>query len=108
MFHVQERRAWIRTRTHTVVLDRDPDFPRFEQDPSGTVERLLRIWLAESDSEKPSHLRAYLGTVTFCAGRPSYRELIRLYRRTSTHAPMAGMRRREILRALSALIRRYE
>ncbi|MHC4580480.1 MAG: hypothetical protein ACYS14_03430 [Planctomycetota bacterium] len=42
-FHFEERRAWIRTRTHTVVYDHDPDFPRFSKDPSGTVKRMVRV-----------------------------------------------------------------
>jgi len=58
-FHVEERRAWIRTQTHTVIYDRDPDFLYFSKDPSGTVKRMIRIWLAEPGGEKP-HLRAYL------------------------------------------------
>ena len=35
-FHLEERRAWVRTSTHTVILDRDERFERFAGDPSGT------------------------------------------------------------------------
>ena len=62
-FHVEERRAWIRTQTHTVVYDRDPEYGRFAKDSTGVVKRMLRIWLAEGKGDKP-YLRAYLGTVT--------------------------------------------
>lgn len=41
-FHVEERRIWLRTHTHTAVSDRDPDFPRFVQEPNGRVARMLR------------------------------------------------------------------
>ena len=71
-FHVEERRAWIRTQTHTVVYDRDPDYGRFAKDPTGAVKRMLRIWLAEGKGDRP-YLRAYLGTVTFCFMGPSFR-----------------------------------
>ena len=32
-FHLEERRAWVRTSTHTVTLDRDPEFVRFAANP---------------------------------------------------------------------------
>ena len=82
-FHIEQRRAWVRTSTHTIVFDRDPDYLRFARDPSGKVRRMLRIWLAERKSDKPL-LRAYLGTVTFCFIRPSYRDMYRLFRFATT------------------------
>lgn len=88
-FHVEERQAWLRWRTHTIVFDRDPDFARFAQDPTGRRKRLLRIWLAEPGAGRP-YLRAYLGTVTFCATGPSFPELCRLFRFTSKAAADAG------------------
>ena len=42
-FHVEERLAWIRTNPHTVVRDLDPDFPRFREDTTGSLMRILRI-----------------------------------------------------------------
>ena len=27
-FVVEERKAWVRTQTHTLIFDRDPDFER--------------------------------------------------------------------------------
>lgn len=105
-FHVEERRAWIRTHTHTVVYDRDPDFPRFSSDPSGTVKRMVRIWLAEPGCRQP-RLQAYLGTVTFCFAGPSFRDLCRLFHLASRAAKAAGQSTRALRRDLSALLRRY-
>jgi len=105
-FHVEERRAWIRTRTHTVVYDRDPDFPRFSSDPSGTVKRMVRIWLAEPGCRQ-HRLQAYLGTVTFCFAGPSFRDLCRLFRLASRAAGAAGQSAGGLRRDLKALLRRY-
>jgi hypothetical protein len=105
-FHVEERKAWIRTHTHTVVYDRDPDFPRFSNDPSGKIKRMIRIWLAKPGAEQPS-LHTYLGTVTFCFVGPSFRELCRLFHLTSRAAKIAGQSARELRRDLAALLRRY-
>ena len=105
-FHVEQRRAWIRTQTHTVVYDHDPDFPRFSADPSGTIKRMVRIWLAEPGCEKP-RLKAYLGTITFCFAGPSFRDLCRLFHLASRAANAAGQSARLLRRDLSALPRRY-
>ncbi len=59
-FYFEQRRWWVRTSTHTVVGERDPDFARFAADPSGEVHRYVRIWLAEWDLPLP-RLRAYVG-----------------------------------------------
>lgn len=77
-----ERRAWVRTGDHTVVFDRDPDFVRFLADSSGSVLRILRIWVADADTDAP-RIRHYLGSVRRCecGGWMSHRELIRLFRR---------------------------
>lgn len=105
-FHTEQRSAWIRTQTHTIVYDRDPDFSRFSTDPSGTVKRMLRIWLAEPGTERPCP-KAYLGTVTFCFAGPSFRELCRLFRLTSRAAKAAGQSARGLRSDLRALLRRY-
>jgi len=105
-FHVEERRAWVRTHTHTVVYDRDPDFRRFSKDPSGTVKRMVRIWLAEPGYKQPC-LRAYLGTVTFCFAGPCFRDLCRLFHLASRAAKAAGQSATALRRDLSALLRRY-
>ena len=105
-FHVEERRAWIRTQTHTVVYDRDPDYGRFAKDSTGVVKRMLRIWLAEGKIDKP-YLRAYLGTVTFCFMGPSFRELYRLFHLTSRAAKAAGMEDKALRHCLTGLLRMY-
>lgn len=105
-FHVEQRTAWIRTSTHTVVLDRDPDYPRFARDPGGSVKRMLRIWLAEPGEDRPN-LRAYLGTVTFCFMGPSFRELCRLFHLTSKAAKTAGQSAKALRNDLAGLLRKY-
>ena len=105
-FHVEQRTAWIRTSTHTVVYDRDPDYPRFARDPGGSVKRMLRIWLAESGDGRP-YLRAYLGTVTFCFAGPSFRDLCRLFHLTTRAAQAAGQSAKTLRNDLAALLRKY-
>jgi len=105
-FHIEERRAWLRSRTHTIVFDRDPEFARFARDSSGTVKRMLRIWLAEQHGPR-RHLHAYLGTVTFCATGPSFRDLRRLLHFTSRAARAAGQCARTARRCLCKILRRY-
>ena len=50
MFVTEERRAWMRLRTHTVVFDREPDFARYAADRSGSVVTILRVWVAEASN----------------------------------------------------------
>jgi len=105
-FHVEQRSAWVRTGTHTVVYDRDPDYPRFAGDSTGIVRRLIRIWLAETRDNR-DYLIAYLGSVTFCLVRPSYRDLLRLFRLTSRAAEAAGRSARMLRNDLAKLVRQY-
>ncbi|MHC4726053.1 MAG: hypothetical protein ACYS17_02405 [Planctomycetota bacterium] len=105
-FHVEERRAWIRTQTHTVVYDRDPEYDRFAKDSTGVVKRMLRIWLAESKSDR-LYLLAYLGTVTFCFMGPSFREMYRLFHLTSKAAKVAGTEDKALRHRLAGLLRKY-
>ncbi|MBN2594965.1 MAG: hypothetical protein JXA81_15775, partial [Sedimentisphaerales bacterium] len=105
-FHIEQRRAWVRTSTHTIVYDHDPDNPRFARDPNGKITRMLRIWLAEHKSEKPL-LRAYLGTVTFCFIRPSYRDMYRLFRFATAAAKTAGESAKALRHDLADLLRTY-
>lgn len=105
-FHVEERKAWVRTGTHTIVYDRDPDYPRFERDPSGSVKRMLRIWLAERSAGKLL-LRTYLGTVTFCFMKPSLKDLYRLFHLTTAAAKAAGQSARALRRDLADMLREY-
>lgn len=103
-FHVEERRAWVRTNTHTVVYDRDQDYPRFERDPTGDIKSMLRIWLAEPGADHP-YLCAYLGTFTLCFRGSSYKEILRLYRFTSKAAKSAGQSAKMLRQRLSCLLR---
>ncbi len=105
-FHVEQRSAWIRTRTHTIVLDRDPDFERFSRDPSGAVQHILRFWLAEQKTSRP-HLHAYLGALSFWTVGPSFTDLCRLFRFTSRAARAAGESPRELRHQLERLVRDY-
>ncbi len=105
-FHVEQRRAWVRTSTHTIVYDHDPDYMRFARDPSGKVKRMLRIWLAERNVERPL-LRAYLGTVTFCFMKPSFRDLCRLFHLTTAAAKTAGQSAKALRHDLADLLREY-
>ena len=105
-FHFEQRSAWVRTGTHTIVYDRDPDYPRFARDPSGSVKHMLRIWLAERNAEKPL-LRAYLGTVTLCFMKPSFRDLCRLFHLTTKAAKAAGQSAKTLRHDLADLLREY-
>lgn len=103
-FHIEERRAWMRTSTHTTVFDRDPEFERFRGDPTGTIKRLMRIWLAEPGADRWIP-RAYLGCVGFCASGPSRCEVARLLRHTLACAEMAGQPGRVLCHRLLTLLR---
>lgn len=105
-FHIEERRAWVRSQTHTVVIDRHPDFERLAKDPSGKVRLLLRIWLAE-DRGEGWLLRDYLGTVSFCDRGPSVRNLRRLFSFASASARKAGVRASALRRELGDILRDY-
>ncbi|MHC4743626.1 MAG: hypothetical protein ACYS8Z_17055 [Planctomycetota bacterium] len=105
-FHVEQRSAWIRTLTHTVVLDREADFERFAKDRTGSVQHILRFWLAEPNACRP-HLRAYLGALSFWAGDPAFSDLCRLFRFTSRAAKAFGQSPRELRHRLERLLRNY-
>ena len=110
-FHLEERRAWVRTQTHTVVWDRDPAFARFaagrtgRSGRSGRIARFLRVWLRDADGAA----RAYLGSVCLCEEGFSGRDVRRVFRRATGCAGLAGepasrLRRRlkDFLRAVRA------
>jgi hypothetical protein len=105
-FHIEQRSAWIRTATHTVVYDRDPDYSRFAGDSTGEVKRMLRIWLAEYRCGRP-YLISYLGAQSLCSVQPSFRQLRRLFRLTSRAARQSGMQPGQLRRRLAGLLRRY-
>jgi hypothetical protein len=105
-FHVEQRSAWIRTQTHTIILDRDPDFERFAKDPTGVIQHILRFWLAEPRPSRP-YLRAYLGALSFWMGPPAFADLCRVFRFTSRAAKAFGESPRELRHRLEHLIRDY-
>lgn len=101
-FLIEERQAWVRTQTHTLVFDRDPDFPRFSRDPSGTVKKLYRVWLEDT----PRTPKTYLGSARLCADGWSLQELTRLFRRVSRYANGAGIPSRGLRLQLADRLRR--
>jgi hypothetical protein len=105
-FHIEQRRAWVRRHKRIIVYDRDPDYARFAQDPSGTIKLMLRIWLAEPKGGQP-YLYAYLGTVTFCFTGPSVQDVFRLFRFTSKAATEANQSARALRRDLAVLLRKH-
>jgi hypothetical protein len=94
---VEERSAWLRTSTHTVVLDRDPDFGRFATNPTGRAARWIRTWVSEPGRDGPV-LTAYLGGLGVCAAGVRRTDLLRILRRLSRLAP--GEDRRRLRRRL--------
>jgi len=105
-FHLQERRAWVRTCTHTVVQDDEPEYARFARNTDGTIQRVLRIWAAEQRQSRP-FLRAYLGSITLCRTGPSLRDLRRVFRGAAEAAGASGRSSKEVWAELAALLRRY-
>ena len=111
MAHViisNERRAWMRLASHTVVFDREPDFLRFSEDPSGSVIRILHLWLAEPPLDFPT-IRHYLGSVRRCdcGGWVSRREVVQLFRRATAAAVLARENGRHLRHILSRYLRKY-
>jgi len=111
MVHIiisNERRVWMRLASHTVVFDRDPDFLRFCKDPSGSVIRMVHLWLAEPARESPA-IRHYIGSVRRCdcGGWISRGEVRHLFRRATAAAILAGENRRGFRRSLSCYLREY-
>ena len=103
-----ERRAWMRLATHTVVFDSDPDFVRYVRDPSGSVIRIVYLWLAEAGEGLPA-IRHYLGSVRHCdcGGWLSHGELARLFRRATFTAHLVGEGGVGLRRRLARYLRAY-
>jgi hypothetical protein len=103
-----ERRAWMRLASHTVVFDRDPDFARYSKDPSGSVIRIVHLWLADTGEGLPT-IRHYLGSVRRCecGGWVSHWELARLFRRATVAARLAGESGLGLRHKLSRFLREY-
>lgn len=106
MFLTDERRVWMRLRDHVVIFERDPEFDRFRADPSGSVLRILRIWVAHPGPEL-CDVRHYVGSVRHweCGGWMSRRELFRLFRRATTTARRLEMSARSFRACLSRFLR---
>ena len=79
VFEIRESRAWVRTLTHTVICEREPDYVRFVGSQDGHVQRVLRVWLV--DPTGTHRLRAYLGSITLSRACPQLRDLRRVFRR---------------------------
>lgn len=105
-FHIEERRAWIRTQSHTVVFDRDPEFARFVQDPGGFIQRIVRVWAAEPSQDIP-YKRAYLGALVLLANRACLSELNRLLRQADAYAGDVGESPKELRRQLVETLREH-
>jgi hypothetical protein len=105
-FHIEERRAWIRTQSHTVVFDRDPEYARFVQDPRGIIRRIVRVWVAEP-AQGFAHKRAYLGALLLWANRTSISEVNRMFRKASACASSSGESPKELRRQLMGTLREH-
>ena len=105
-FHIEERQSWIRTGTHTVVFDCDPDFPRFAKDPGGNIQRIVRVWLADPKPVRP-YKRAYLGAIMLFANRARLSQLRRMFRTASVHATHSGQSSKHLRRKLIATLRKH-
>ena len=108
IFVTDERRAWMRLRDHVVIFERDPAYRRFQTDPTGSVLRVVRIWVARSESNASS-IRHYVGSVRRCdcGGWMSHRELVRLFRRATIAARHVGEQTGTFRARLSRFLREY-
>jgi hypothetical protein len=108
IFVTDERRVWMRLSNHVVVFERDPEFPRFLSDPSGSVLSILRIWVAIPASGAPN-IQHYLGSIRHCAcgGWMSHRELLRLFRQATLTARRLGESAQTFRGRLRRLLREY-
>ena len=100
LFLMKERQAWIRTGTHTVVLDRDVDFARFSKDRSGEIARLWRLWLVNGETDQ---IVAYLGSFSLCDARTG--QLRSVFRRAKDAAPLVGSNAAEMRHELASFLR---
>jgi hypothetical protein len=98
---LDQRQAWVRTGTHTVVFDHDPEFSRFREDARGEIKGLLRVWLIIEDED------TYLGACRLCAGHLEWSDLLRVLRRIRLLVP-DRTERRELRHAVVATLRNYK
>src|SRR5688500_8495758 len=80
VFLFEERRAFVRPYTHTVVLDRDEDFADMVASGTGTIARLVRVWTVPS-ADPYVRPDAYLGSFTVCPSTPLRAQIRKLARR---------------------------
>lgn len=102
-----QRKAWVRTGTHTVVFDHDPEFPRFQNDTTGELKGLLRLCLVINGEDGDDAQPRYLGACRFCAGHLEWSDLLRLLRRTRLLVEDRSQRR-EVRNAVVNTLRGYD
>lgn len=98
---LNQRQAWVRTGTHTVVFDHDPEFPRFREDATGQLKELLRVRLIMEGED------VYLGACRLCAGHLEWSDLLRLLRRTKLLIS-DRIQRRKLRHAVVGTLRDYK
>ena len=104
-FVFQERQAFVRTGTHTVVRDIDPDYGYFRSVGNGVIAHLLRIWVQERRGRRcvPA---AYLGSLRFCpSSAPFAYELRKVVARLREYAARRRRPREPLERELIAYLR---
>jgi len=104
-FHLAECRAWVRTSTHTVIREDEPDFARFAASGEGLIQRVLRVWLTAPPGA-PHRLRDYLGSVSVSRACPQLRDLRRIFRRAEESAAALGLPRAAVRAELAEVLRR--
>ena len=105
-FHIEQRRFWIRTISHTLIHDREPLFDEFCQSQEGNIMRILRVWLADESNERLIP-KAYLGSLRCCVIGPDRSELRRLLKRASASTALAGESSHVLCHQLKESIREY-
>jgi hypothetical protein len=106
VFHIEERQFWMRSCTHTVVFDRDPDYANFVQDQGGSIGRIVRVWVAEPKSGRPCK-RAYLGAALFLGSQFDFSELHLVFHRVSAYAAYSGGSARTLRHQLADVLRKH-
>ncbi len=108
IFITDQRRVWMRLADHIAIFERDPDFERFVADPSGSVLRIVRVWVG-CPQAGVLQIRHYVGSIRRCecGGWMSHRELLRLFRRATATARLLGECAGAFRGRLSQFLREY-
>ena len=108
IFVTEEKRVWMRLGDHAAVFDSDPAYARLARNAGGSIVRILRIWVADSEREAP-RIHHYLGSVRRCMPRGwmSHRELVRLFRQATVTARLTGESGGKFRHRLSIFLRDY-